>query len=117
MDSLGGWLGLWLVLSLVPATIAVRKGYSFWGFFILGVVALPVALVVSLVLQSKSSSVGVGSLVRVVNTVRLKDGGKIPARYASKVHAVDVIDGHVTVEVDAPDGSRRWIARSNVEPA
>jgi len=43
-----GWVVLWMAIALVPAFIARRKGLSFWGYYVFGlllwIVAVPVAL-------------------------------------------------------------------------
>jgi len=106
-----------VVVALIAPTIATRKGYSFAGFLILSLVAWPIALVAALVLTPRSTGVGVGDIVKVRDSVVLKGGGRIPARHTSKVLGLDVIDGHAVVQVTAPDGSPRWIAKSNVVPA
>ena len=42
------WLALLAVIALIPATIAHRKGHSFWGFYVFGlvlwIIAMPAAL-------------------------------------------------------------------------
>lgn len=44
-----------LLLALVPATIASRKGYSFGAFYAFGVFFWLVALIVSLLIQDKNA--------------------------------------------------------------
>jgi hypothetical protein len=106
-----------LAFVVGPAVVAARKGYSFWGFLVLGLVAWPIALVVALVLRSRSELVSVGSIVKVRDDVHLNDGGRIPRGHRSKVEDVDVIDGHAVVQITHTDGTTRWIAKSSTVPA
>jgi hypothetical protein len=43
---------LGLLLGLIPATVAQRKGQSFVGYWLFGVVLFPFALVVALLLPT-----------------------------------------------------------------
>lgn len=115
--TLVGFIAVFAFLAVIPASIAGSKGYSFIGFFLLSVIALPIALVVALVISDRSAQVAVGSVIAVRQSIELNDGREIPARYVSKVHAVEPADRRVAVLITAPDGSRRWVDRANVKPA
>jgi DNA-directed RNA polymerase subunit RPC12/RpoP len=48
----------WLIPSWFVAMHAERKGYSFWGFLVLGMlVSWPIALAASLLLDNRGSSI------------------------------------------------------------
>lgn len=111
------FIALFAFLAVVPASIAGSKGYSFVGFFLLSLIALPVALVVALVISDRSAQVAVGSVVAVRQSIELRDGREIPAGHVSKVHAIEPADRRVAVSITAPNGSRRWVDRDNVKPA
>lgn len=66
---------------------------------------------------SPSAGVTVGSIVRVKKRVTLASGGTIPSGHASKVLALDVIDGVPVAEIDGPAGTQHWVAKANLTPA
>jgi hypothetical protein len=117
-DVLGPVLFLcWVAFMFIPAVIARGKGYSFWTFVLFGAFTWIVATFVASVLPDRAEAVTVGQIVRTRDTVKLNDGGTIPSGHVSTVAALDVIDGHVVAQIEAPDGSSRWVARSGVLPA
>lgn len=119
MDGVVGGLVilLWVAFTFIPAVIARGKGYSFWTFALFGAFTWIVATFVASILPDRAEAVTVGQIVRTRNTINLNDGGKIPEGHVSTVAALDVIDGHVVAQIEAPDGSSRWVARSGVLPA
>jgi hypothetical protein len=119
MDAIEGVLivGVWVAFTFIPAVIARGKGYSFWAFVLFGAFTWIVATFVAVILPDRAEAVTVGQIVRTRDTVELNDGGRIPKGHVSTVAALDVIDGHVVAQIEAPDGSRRWVARSGVLPA
>lgn len=108
---------LTLVMAFVCAAVATRKGYSYFGFFVIGLLFWPVALIVALAIRNKSELITVGSTVKIRNKIQLDDGSAIPAGFCSVVSGLDVIDGTPVIEVSAPDGSKRWIGKGNAVPA
>ena len=60
-----------LLLAVIPARIAAKKGYSFAGFYIFGVFFWLIALIVALVLKPKDVS------QELLNFKKLLDQGVI----------------------------------------
>jgi hypothetical protein len=117
MGDLAGLVVIFVALAALAASIAAGKGYSFSGFFVLGLFFWPVAMILALVLQSRSGLITVGSIIKVRSGVPLHDGGAIAAGTRAQVEGMKVIDGHPVVQVAHSDGSLRWIAKSNALPA
>lgn len=62
-----------LLLAIIPAKIAAKKGYSFGGFYAFGVFFWLVALIVSLVVKDKSD----GAATELLSYKQLLDSGAI----------------------------------------
>lgn len=118
MDPVGLlFIVVWLGFAVLSGAIAQSKGYSFGAFLLFGAVAWVLALIVVSILPDRIGAIAVGQVVKTRDVVDLNDGGRIPSDHLSKVAALDVIDGHVVVQIEAPDGSSHWVARSGVLPA
>ena len=62
-----------LLLAVIPARIASKKGYSYAGFYVFGFFLWIVALIVSLVIQDRKGDAS----QQLINYKRLLDEGAI----------------------------------------
>lgn len=46
---------VWVVVAFWPATIAHRKGHSFFGFFIFSIIFFPAALITALLISDRNA--------------------------------------------------------------
>jgi len=72
-----------------------------------------VAITQIVVLLSRNpGDVTVGSIAKLAHEVDTK-AGKLPKGHASKVHELEVIDGHPVARIDGPTG-QHWVSKSSL---
>jgi hypothetical protein len=83
----GGFAGIFFAvmllnaaLALIPASIAAKKGRSFWGFWLFGLFFLVVALAVALLI-SDVSQIGSQARVRCPRCAELIASGAVVCRF------------------------------------
>ena len=50
------WAVIWILIAFWPARVASRKGYSFFGFFLLSIIFFPLALILAYVLRDRTQA-------------------------------------------------------------
>lgn len=73
-----------LLLAIVPARIAKKKGYSYGGFYVFGVFLWLIALIVALVMPDKNASKASGADELMTYKKLLDDGAITQAEYEAK---------------------------------
>jgi len=106
------WLCLLLLgLGLVSGGIADRKGRSFWGFFLLGVLLPVVGIIGALIVSpaAEAPTPKTGDIVTVQTMSPMENGTTVPVGHASKV--LDVDDGIPVGLITSPSGTKCWVDR------
>ncbi len=104
-----------VLMALIPAMIARRKGRSALGFWLFGLVSFLPALVVAMVISKPV--IRTGDLVKLKRDISLDNGTTIYRGWASKAHELDVIDGTAVVRILGPAGTAHWVAKDALRTA